>query len=381
MATDTVKQYRPDIDGLRAVVVLSVFLYHLNIPGLGGGYVGVEVFFVISGFLITRIQLTEYRTTGKIDYRASYLRCIRRIIPALIAVLVLTTLTSIIFLLPTQVLAYGQSLIATVASVSYIWFSANNGYFDEYATQQPLLQTWYLGVEEQFYLIWPVCLAMLTRVTQVRSWHFGAIVVCATLLREYWLGFDPTMTFFGMPFRGGEFAVGALVFVLQPFVLRICWLAPLLWSTMRSMKNATMLRFCANSTPLQALCYVRYAAGELADYLYFFHQNGMQRVIEFGDFVLLSRELSDIVSSNRFSASAVEQSQVQLPRSISHCGMSRSVLGIFYQEIRSFCPNARCMWIDANKVPNTYDNWHLSFPYTSILALPYADARRTYLTR
>jgi peptidoglycan/LPS O-acetylase OafA/YrhL len=310
MATDTVKLYQPDIDGLRAVAVLSAFLYHLNIPGFGGGYVGVDVFFVISGFLITRILLTEYRTTGRIDFRAFSLRRIRRAIPALIAVLVLTTPTSIIFLSPTQHIAYGQSLIATVASVSNIWFGANSGYFDGDATQKQLLHTWSLGVKEQFYLIWPVCIALLARVTQVRSWHFGVIVVGATLLSEYWLGFDPTTTFFGMPFRGGEFAIGALVFVLQPFVLRICWLAPLLWSTMRSMKNATMLRFCANSTPLQAMCYARYAAGELAHYLYFLHQNGIQRVIEFGDFVSLSRDLSDIVSSNGFSASAVEQSQI-----------------------------------------------------------------------
>ncbi|MFN7472890.1 MAG: acyltransferase family protein, partial [Roseiflexaceae bacterium] len=222
--------YRPDIDGLRAVAVLSVFLYHLNIPGFGGGYVGVDVFFVISGFLITRILLTEYRTTGTIDYRAFYLRRIRRIIPALIAVLVLTTLTSITFLSPTQLIAYGQSLIATVASVSNIWFGATSGYFDGDATQKPLLHTWSLGVEEQFYLVWPLCIALLARIKLVRGWHLGVIVVGATLLSEYWLGFDPTTTFFGMPFRVGEFAIGALVFVLQPLAPRIRWLAPLLYS-------------------------------------------------------------------------------------------------------------------------------------------------------
>lgn len=310
MATDTVKQYRPDIDGLRTVAVLSVFLYHPNIPGFEGGYVGVDVFFVISGFLITRILLTEYRTTGRIDYRAFYLRRIRRIIPALIAVLVLTTLTCIILLSPTPLIAYGQSLIATVASVSNIWFGANSGYFDGDATQKPLLHAWSLGVEEQFYLIWPAYIALLAVVTQVRSRHLGVKVIGATILNVYWLGFDPTTTFFGLPFRGGEFAIGALVFVLHVFALRICWLAPLLWSTMRSMKNATMLRCCANSTPLQAMCYVRYAAGELAVYLYFLHQDGIQRVIEFGDFVSLSRDLSDIVRSAGFAASAVEQSQV-----------------------------------------------------------------------
>lgn len=104
--------------------------------------------------------------------------------------------------------------------------------------------------------------------------------------------------------------IGALVFVLQPIAPRVCWLAPLLWSTMRSMKNTKMSRICANSTPLQAKSYVRYAAGDSADYLFVLHQNGIQRVIVFGDFVPLTRDLSDIVSSNGFSASAVEQSQV-----------------------------------------------------------------------
>lgn len=129
------------------------------------------------------------------------------------------------------------------------------------------------------------------------------------------------------------------------------------------------------------MCYVRYAAGELVDYLYFLHQNGIQRVIEFGDFVSLSRDLSDSVSSNGFSASAVEQSQVATaPLDIALRDVTMRY-SCFLSANTKFLPHARCMWIDANRVPYTYDKWHLSFPYTSRLALPYADARRTYLTR
>ncbi len=140
--------YRSDIDGLRGIAVLSVFFYHLGIQGFSGWYVGGDVFFVISGYLITSILFNEYDLTGRIDFGAFYLRRIRRIVPALTAVLVLTTLTSIFFLSPTQLIAYGLSLIATVASVSNIWFSANSGYFDGDATQKPLSHTWSLGVEE-----------------------------------------------------------------------------------------------------------------------------------------------------------------------------------------------------------------------------------------
>ena len=223
--------YRPDIDGLRAIAVLSVFFYHLGIPGFGGGYVGVDVFFVISGFLITRLLITEYDTTGSIDYRAFYLRRLRRIVPALSAVLFLTSIAAVLLLSPTQALAYGQSLMATVLSVSNIWFAGQSGYFDGDATRKPLVHTWSLGVEEQFYLIWPLCVAALARTKQWRHVSIALLIIGATLLCGYWLTFDPTAAFYFMPFRIGEFAIGALVVVLPPVANRLRWLAPALYGS------------------------------------------------------------------------------------------------------------------------------------------------------
>jgi hypothetical protein len=126
--------------------------------------------------------------------------------------------------------------------------------------------------------------------------------------------------------------------------------------------------------------FVRYTVADLADYLDFLHQSGIQRVIVFGDFVTLTRDLSDIVSSAGFSASAIEQSRVDTPPLDSALRTVTEQYGYFYiSKYEVFCPNTQCNWINADLVPFTYDKSHLSYPFASTLALPYADALRVYL--
>ncbi|WP_339083434.1 acyltransferase family protein [Hyphomicrobium sp. ghe19] len=153
------KAHRADIDGLRAVAVLGVLGYHFGL-GVPGGYGGVDVFFVISGFLIAGIIKNdlEAETFSLVNF---YVRRIRRILPALVVCLSVTTIAALLILFPLDFKNYGRSLLAAVLSVSNFYFQSRNGYFDGAATEKPLLHTWSLGVEEQFYIVFPLTLLLL----------------------------------------------------------------------------------------------------------------------------------------------------------------------------------------------------------------------------
>jgi peptidoglycan/LPS O-acetylase OafA/YrhL len=153
-------EYRPDIDGMRAVAVLAVLLFHAGFAALSGGYVGVDVFFVLTGFLITTI-IAEQLRAGTFSFAGFYLRRMRRILPALTLVLAVTSLAGFYLLLPTDLLALLDSARFALLSVSNVYFWLNTGgYFDADIAELPLLHTWSLGVEEQFYLLWPVLLLL-----------------------------------------------------------------------------------------------------------------------------------------------------------------------------------------------------------------------------
>jgi peptidoglycan/LPS O-acetylase OafA/YrhL len=155
-------KYRPELDGLRAVAVISVLLCHLGTKTFPGGYVGVDVFFVLSGFLISQIIAGDLEA-GNFSIAKFYERRIRRIVPALVCVCTACTVAAAIVLFPHELRTYASSLLAAVFSVSNVWFAANTSYFDPAAATQPLLHTWSLGVEEQFYVFFPLLLSAVFR--------------------------------------------------------------------------------------------------------------------------------------------------------------------------------------------------------------------------
>jgi peptidoglycan/LPS O-acetylase OafA/YrhL len=155
--TNTTKSYRADIDGLRAVAVLLVLAYHIGIYRLRGGFVGVDVFFVISGYLISSIILNEL-DSSRFSLISFYERRVRRIFPALAVMLAGAAVFAYKFFLPAEFVDFGKSLLAATFSVSNIFFLHQSGYFDAPAAMKPLLHTWSLAVEEQFYLFLPLFL-------------------------------------------------------------------------------------------------------------------------------------------------------------------------------------------------------------------------------
>jgi peptidoglycan/LPS O-acetylase OafA/YrhL len=172
--------YRPALDGLRALAVTAVVLFHAGVPGLTGGFLGVDTFFVLSGFLITSLLLAEYASRGRIDLRRFWIRRARRLLPALLAVLVATVVAGH-FLLDSDALALLRT--DAYAALGYVanWrmIFRGTGYVAATAAPSPLQHTWSLGIEEQFYLIWPLVVTALTLWFARRRARTVLIVVCA----------------------------------------------------------------------------------------------------------------------------------------------------------------------------------------------------------
>ena len=148
------RPYREDLDWLRAIAVLSVVFFHWHVPPFRGGYVGVDIFFVISGYLITQI-IRQDIARNAFSFASFYERRMRRLLPALYAMCLCAIPPAFIYLLPAERAELFRSVIATVAFVSNIFFWSQSGYFAAAAEEKPLLHTWSLSVEEQFYLVLP----------------------------------------------------------------------------------------------------------------------------------------------------------------------------------------------------------------------------------
>jgi peptidoglycan/LPS O-acetylase OafA/YrhL len=212
--------FRGDIEGLRAVAVLLVLVYHGNPVALPGGFVGVDVFFVISGFLISGLLMAEHRRTGTISLRAFYARRARRLLPAT-AVVLLAVVAGTLLLLPrTRFAAIGQDVTAS-ALYGMNWLLAQRAvsYQALGDAASPLQHFWSLGVEEQFYLFWPVFILVVVALARWRRWHlrsglavaFTAAAGLSLLLSVYMASTEPERAYFVTPTRVWELALGGLL--------------------------------------------------------------------------------------------------------------------------------------------------------------------------
>lgn len=203
-------KYRSDIDGLRAVAVLPVILFHAGFETFSGGFAGVDIFFVISGYLITTILLNDL-DNDRFSLLNFYERRARRILPALFFVITVCIPFAYLWLLPSQLIEFANSVLATIFFASNIFFWSAGGYFSDVGEVRPLLHTWSLAVEEQFYLLFPLLLCFLWK--RARSWIFWclvAITVASFLLAEWGWQNKPSANFFLTPTRAWELLAGSI---------------------------------------------------------------------------------------------------------------------------------------------------------------------------
>ncbi|MGE0882112.1 MAG: acyltransferase family protein [Blastocatellales bacterium] len=202
-------KYRPDIDGLRAIAVIPVVLFHAGFAGFHGGFVGVDVFFVISGFLITSLILPE-TLDGKFSIVTFYERRVRRIFPALFAVMFVCLIASYWLMWPLAFKDFGQSVVAATSFASNNLFWIKFGYFDSPADSRPLLHTWSLAVEEQFYIVFPLYLLMTVRwFSSALKQITIAIAVVSLGLSIYLVDSSPSSAFYLAPSRAWELLLGS----------------------------------------------------------------------------------------------------------------------------------------------------------------------------
>lgn len=208
-------KYRPEIDGLRAVAVIPVVFFHAGLPGFSAGYVGVDLFFVISGFLITTILVDEI-TNDRFSIIGFYERRARRILPALFLVLVLCIPFAWMWMLPDDLENMGQSIVATLLFANNILLTLTTGYWDMAGEFKPLLHTWSLGVEEQFYVIFPVLLLLIWR--HARPFMLPILISISIislilfLLPHFFIfsSRESAAVFYSLPTRAWQLLMGAL---------------------------------------------------------------------------------------------------------------------------------------------------------------------------
>jgi peptidoglycan/LPS O-acetylase OafA/YrhL len=204
-------KYRADIDGLRALAVVPVLFYHVGVPGFSGGFVGVDIFFVISGYLICGMIDADIRGRS-FSLGDFYKRRILRILPALFVMFIVTSVLAYVYCLPVELEDYSRSLAGAVASVSNFYFAQTAGYFEAPAETKPLLHTWSLGVEEQFYFIVPLLMLLAYRFAPGRAKLLFAIAATLSFAAALAVSYrNQTFVFYLAPFRAWELALGALL--------------------------------------------------------------------------------------------------------------------------------------------------------------------------
>ncbi|MGH6871580.1 MAG: acyltransferase family protein [Rhizomicrobium sp.] len=206
-------RYRPDIDGLRALAILPVVLFHYKVPGFSGGFVGVDVFFVISGYLIASLIYGEMRE-GRFSILTFYERRVRRIFPALFALLLAVSVAAWFVLFPADFERYARSLFATALFASNFEFWRELGYFDVSAQTKPLLHLWSIAVEEQFYLLFPAILMTVAGRSRARALAVIGAIFALSLAYSLWaVHAQPEFAFYMLPARAWELMLGAVLAV------------------------------------------------------------------------------------------------------------------------------------------------------------------------
>ena len=206
-------QYRADIDGLRAIAVLSVVVFHFIASALPNGFLGVDIFFVISGFLITSI-IHKSCLEKKFSLKEFYIRRIKRLFPAFICVLASSSVVAYILFLPSELLPFSKSSLAALGFISNIFFYSETGYFDAHSQLKPLLHTWSLAVEEQFYIVFPLLFMalhkwLLRHIKLIITLLFSASIASYYVAVFYAHNLD--LAFYMLPMRAWELLIGSYV--------------------------------------------------------------------------------------------------------------------------------------------------------------------------
>ncbi|MFL0800343.1 MAG: acyltransferase [Agarilytica sp.] len=203
--------YRADIDGIRAIAVTTVILFHYGVTGFSGGFVGVDIFFVLSGYLISSIIFDKLEK-GRFEFGNFYFRRIRRLFPVYVVVMAVTFALAYAFMLPREFREFGQSLVASTVYISNILFFLEAGYFDTASHLKPLLHTWSLSVEEQFYVVFPFVAWLCARLSRKNLFIFFAILTLASFVAAVsYIKTDTSAVFYLYPFRAWEMFLGTLL--------------------------------------------------------------------------------------------------------------------------------------------------------------------------
>lgn len=205
------QQYRSDIDGLRAVAVLSVLFFHCGFPAFSGGYIGVDIFFVISGYLITTIIVREIENNN-FSIAKFYERRFRRILPALTVVIAVSLMIGFFLLSADGIIDLGFSVIATALFSSNILFYYESGYFDRMGEMKPLLHTWSLAIEEQYYIFFPLLLTLIAKINSKNFFIWLLILGAISLLGcVIFTDTTPSAAFYWLPTRAWEILIGSIL--------------------------------------------------------------------------------------------------------------------------------------------------------------------------
>ena len=206
--------YRPDVDGLRAIAVLAVILFHIDKSLLPGGFVGVDVFFVISGFLITR-NIVQELDRGAFSIVEFYRRRVKRIAPVMLLVISVTLVGAQLLMLPEEARTTAKSAVWSLFPLAnvYFWLNQDTGYFAASTSEVPLLHLWTLGVEEQFYILWPLLLLGFYRPGREKPFLLAALAMAfgSFLLGQVLFERAPSFVYYMLPTRAGELLIGAIV--------------------------------------------------------------------------------------------------------------------------------------------------------------------------